>query len=295
MKRVLFDARSIVLTGLIAFQTIIMIPHTILADDLKVTMVEPPSHTVIAPIHGPIVVHFDRPVNPSTINSDTFKAFGRWSGAVSGTYGFADGNQAVSLRPERPLSSGELVMVVLSHEIQALDSSFLRSAGYSWQFWTAAQSSALNFVEIDRMSTRVVPFLPSRAYGGIASDLNEDTFLDITIVNEDTADLRVFLNEADRTGLFEAFIQPTFPVRDRASPSEPADFNADGHVDICVANINNNTVSVLLGVGNGTFVPQQLILMGSAPPPRFASGRPCTRGRGARSGLRWREARCVLS
>ncbi|MCZ6697668.1 MAG: VCBS repeat-containing protein [Planctomycetota bacterium] len=233
--------------------------------DLVVTSVEPSPRTLIAPIHAPIVAHFDKPVNPTTISANTFKAFGRWSGAVSGSYQFLNGGQTVSLRPDRPLSSGEQVMVVLSHDIEATDGSFLRSAGYSWQYWITAQSATMSFTEIDRLDTRTVPTTSSRAYGGIASDMNRDTYLDITIVNEDTADLRVFLNLADRSGLFAPFIQPTFPVGDRASPSEPADFNGDGHVDICVANINDNTVSVLLGNGNGKFGPQQIIPVGSAP------------------------------
>ncbi|MCH7578351.1 MAG: VCBS repeat-containing protein, partial [Chloroflexi bacterium] len=70
------------------------------------------------------------------------------------------------------------------------------------------------------------------------------------------ADLRVFLNQADGTGSFDDFLQPTFPVNDRASPSEPADFNHDGNTDICVANINTDSVSILLGNGDGTYGPQ---------------------------------------
>src|SRR6185436_4185843 len=105
----------------------------------------------------------------------------------------------------------------------------------------------------------------SRAYGGIASDLNGDQLLDMTIVNEDTADLRVFMNKADATGLFEPFLQPTFGVGPQASPSEPSDFNRDGNTDSCVANISDQSVSILLGNGDGTFQPQQRVVVGVAP------------------------------
>lgn len=255
-------ARSIIPYTLCA---LVAVPAMV-ADELVVVSVEPTPRTLTGPVVGPIVVHFDRPVDPASMaGGSVFSAFGRWSGAVSGQYRFADGNQTVALDLDRPLSAGEQVMVVLSHDIRAADGSFLRGAGYSWQFWTAAGSATMDWTIVGTMTTRTQPGVSSRAYGGIASDLNEDTYLDVTIVNEDTADLRTFLSKADRTGLFDPFIQPTFSVGNRASPSEPADFNGDGHVDICVANINDDTVSVLLGRGDGTFGPQQVVSVGDAP------------------------------
>jgi hypothetical protein len=123
----------------------------------------------------------------------------------------------------------------------------------------------MDFTQIDIMTTRTIPSQTTQAYGGIASDLNGDRFLDMTIVNEDTADLRVFLNKAQVDGLFHPFIQPTFGVGLQASPSEPSDFNRDGLTDICVANISDQSVSILLGNGDGTFDPQQRVVVGNQP------------------------------
>jgi hypothetical protein len=105
----------------------------------------------------------------------------------------------------------------------------------------------------------------TQAYGGFATDLNGDGFLDLSIVNEITADLRVFMNQADNSGLFNDFLDPPFAIGNRASPSEPTDFDRDGHADVCVANIDDGTISVLLGNGDGTFAAQQLITVGSQP------------------------------
>ena len=44
-----------------------------------------------------------------------------------------------------------------------------------------------------------------------------------------------------------------------------ADVNGDGKPDLVVANVNSNTVSVLLGNGNGTFQAQQIIAAGAIP------------------------------
>ncbi|MFO0425041.1 MAG: FG-GAP-like repeat-containing protein [Planctomyces sp.] len=108
----------------------------------------------------------------------------------------------------------------------------------------------------------------STPYGIIATDLNNDGYVDITSVNEITADLRVFLNTGDGSGRFQSMLNP-FPVDFRASPSEPADFNRDGFADIAVANIgtgsNLSSVSILLGNGDGTYRPQQKINVGVEP------------------------------
>ncbi len=233
--------------------------------ELAVVSVEPAAHTLTASTTTAITVHFDQPLAPATVNASSFWAFGRWSGTVTGTYTFSDGDRTVTLTPSESLSAGETVMVILSHHLEAAGGAALRSAGYSYQFWTAVSQTTLTFSELGTLTTRTSQAVSTRAYGGIATDLNNDGYLDITTVNEDSADLRVFLNQADGTGLFNPFLQPTSPVNTQASPSEPADFNHDGFADICVANISTASVSILLGNGDGTYGPQQEITVGSSP------------------------------
>jgi hypothetical protein len=48
----------------------------------------------------------------------------------------------------------------------------------------------------------------------------------------------------------------------QGSPNEPSDFNRDGHVDLAVCNGGEATVSVLLGNGDGTFQPGQIVAVG---------------------------------
>jgi hypothetical protein len=125
-------------------------------------------------------------------------------------------------------------------------------------------AAPLQYRELQRFSTRGLSGETTRSYGGTAADLNGDQHLDLAIVNEDTADLRVFLNTGDKQGRFhETMLTPT-RLGVQASPSETADFNSDGIVDLCVANIRVNTVSILLGNGDGSFSAQQ-ITVGSAP------------------------------
>ena len=202
-------------------------------EELTVVGVEPTAHSLSAPPTTPIVVQFDRPLRPeSIVTRSSFWIFGRWSGTVAGTFAFSDGDRTVTLIPNRPFSAGESVMVVLSHDLEAVDGSFLRGAGYSFQFWVRALPAGLDFAALGTLDTDS----PSRPYGGIGSDLDGDGYLDITTVNEDTSDLRVFMNAGDGSGSFSDFLQPTFPTGNVPSPSEPADFDRDGNVDVVVAN-----------------------------------------------------------
>lgn len=233
------------------------------AGSLTVVALEPAARSLTAARDSAVAVTFDRPVDPATVIArDTFWAFGRWSGPVDGAFSFEDGNQTVVLTPDLPLAAGETVMVVLSSDLAAMDGSPMRDAGYSYQFWVASAASDLEFVESDAMTTRSTPGESSRAYGGFATDLDGDGFSDLTIVNEDTSDLRVFLNRGGGSGLFDPFLTPTNPTGIVPSPSEPGDFDRDGHADVAVANIAGNSVSILLGNGDGTFQDQQEVAIG---------------------------------
>jgi hypothetical protein len=201
-------------------------------------------------------------VDPATISPLSISTFGRWSGVATGSFSLANGNRSVLFQPARPFAAGELVSVNLSGALRGMDGVPLRPGGYASQFWTRSRHvTGLVHNSFSQLTTNT----PSRPYGGIATDLNHDGWLDVTTVNEDTADLRVFMNLADGAGGFAPYAQPTYPVGDRASPSEAADFNRDGHADITVANIDDNTISVVLGNGDGTFAPQQTVPVGSMP------------------------------
>jgi len=238
------------------------------AVDLTVVSVSPAAGDLSAPVNAAIVIEFDRPVLQGSVDSQSFSAFGRWSGVASGTYSFSNGDQTVTLTPDAPFSAGERVMVVLSHDLEATDTNKLRSAGYTYQFWIVAAPAPMTFTEHQVLSTRAFPTESAVTYGGVGSDFDNDGHLDLGMVLEDSADFRVFMNKADGSGLFQSpFLSPPTALGVEASPNEPADFNRDGIVDLCVgvASTVPPRVSVLIGNGDGTFQPQQIINVGSGP------------------------------
>ena len=59
--------------------------------------------------------------------------------------------------------------------------------------------------------------------------------------------------------------QSTYAVGSAPQALAVGDFDGDGHPDLAVANYNSNTVSVLLGNGDGTFQPQTTYAVGGEP------------------------------
>ncbi|MGB7283615.1 MAG: FG-GAP-like repeat-containing protein [Candidatus Acidiferrum sp.] len=103
------------------------------------------------------------------------------------------------------------------------------------------------------------PFpLPTTGTGPIAvttSDFNSDGYLDLAIANETTNNVTVLLGTG--SGTFSLAPSSPFPVGKFPVAIASADLNLDGHPDLAIVNQTDNTVSVELGNGDGTFAAAQ--------------------------------------
>ncbi|HXJ33498.1 MAG TPA: FG-GAP-like repeat-containing protein [Candidatus Eisenbacteria bacterium] len=235
------------------------------ASEPVVVSTNPVRHT-FAPAGTTIAITFDQAILPSSIDSASVRVFGRATGTAAGSFALSNANKTVTFTPTRTFSAGETVLVNLSHDVRAADSTPLRSAGYAFEFIVRSAAVARVYEPIDVMSNRTGgnggPH--TQIYGAVQTDLDGDGWIDLATVNETSADLRVFMNRGDGTGLYQPFLTPV-PIGVESSPNEPADFDNDGKTDIVVSATDSGGVWILHGNGDGTFGGSQSILTGTTP------------------------------
>ena len=106
------------------------------------------------------------------------------------------------------------------------------------------------------------------------ADLNHDGKPDIVVVNTTSGTVSVMLGNGDGTFQDQTLSDvatnsgtpaPTYPVGNSPIYVAIADLNGDGIPDLLVANYTDGTLSILLGMGDGTFKPQTTIPVGRGP------------------------------
>jgi hypothetical protein len=98
---------------------------------------------------------------------------------------------------------------------------------------------------------------------------NANDHTDIAIVNQVDNTLTILLGNGD--GTFTATSASPIPVGRNPSSIVVGDFNGDAIPDLAITNQNDNTVTILLGRGDGTFVPATGSPIATGNSPIFAT------------------------
>lgn len=228
---------------------------------ITITATSPERHIINADPAADIVVTFDEAFDPLSITPATVQLFGRWSGPAAGTLQLESGNTQIRFTPDEPFFCGEWVSVSLSRGITNTSADSLLF-GYTWGFWTACERGAREFTFYAEIPVRFLNEGHIQTYGAYAGDLNNDGWSDLALPNEKSNDVRVFLN--DGTGDYTSFTPFSLVGGNAPSPSEGADFDLDGEIDIAVGNAGNSQLSVLFGDGSGSLSAAQNYTSGAA-------------------------------
>lgn len=219
------------------------------AAQLTVVAIDPPLNGSNGAPNASIVVDFDRALDAASL--DALRVYGSASGPAQGSKTLENGGARLRFQPLEPFLAGEIVWTLMSENLKAQDGSFLRTEGYAASFRVRAAPAPRAFTLIQ--SWDVDPNIFARIYGGQNCDLDDDGFIDVSVICENSSDVRVYLSNDDGKGTYAGVQSPLNPVGTTPSPNESADFNGDGNIDIATSNSGFGSVSVLLGNGDGTF------------------------------------------
>lgn len=233
-----------------ALLTLLIFSQNLFSQAPTVVSVSPNRQVLNAPRNTPISVTFDIAVDPATINDSTFRVFGKQLGPIIGTYSFSSGNTVAVFTPAAQLNAGEWITVSLSKHVKSQGGTNM-AKGFAWNFWTIALPGTLNQTKLVTLPVRKQGEGLIQCYGALGVDLNNDGKTDLAVVNEISRDFRVFLNNG--TGYDSIFATYPVPSGSYPSPSEAADFNHDGKVDIVIGNVGNNVLSVFMATGGANY------------------------------------------
>jgi hypothetical protein len=235
-----------------AFLLIIIFSFTerIMCQELNVITVEPQPQSLTANVQNPIVITFDQPIESTSVNTNTFMVFGRWSGPMDGQISFSGDGSTVIFTPDRSFFYGEWISVRLNNDIQGISTDPL-SHGYGFNYWTKTLPASLDLSYDYEITMRLSGEGLIQCYGAYAGDINDDEYSDLTVINENSEDIRVLLNDA--TGNYSDFILFDMPGSSKPSTNEGSDFNHDGKIDIAIGSTQSNNVSVFLGNNSTIF------------------------------------------
>jgi hypothetical protein len=226
----------------------------IFAQSPQVVSVSPVNQVINAQAEVPITIEFDMPLDLSSVDYSNFKVFGRWSGPAELAFSMSNNNQTVEMTPFEPFFAGEWVTVILTKGVKSMAGDYMDYA-YIWNFWIETGPGIFNQPKIETIELRESGEGWLQAYGAYAGDLNNDGFSDLTVIDENSDDLRILLN--DGQGSFGAM--EIIPMGNlEPSPNEGADFNNDGEIDLAVCTAHNDEVRVLFGDGSGTLSDMEI-------------------------------------
>ena len=235
-------------------------PPAPLEGPLVIQSTTPAPNATSAGVSNDFFVVFDRALDAGTLTASDVRAFGRWSGVIEGSVSLTDGDRTLRFTPSRPLAAGEWVTVTIPRgAVRGADGTDTPH-GFTWSFWVSVTPTAMSFEPVGTVEVRRPGEDRIQTYGAYAGDLDGDGWSDLIVPNEESNDLRVFIN--DGAGGYGSFTVVPVPEAGRPSTNEGADFDGDGDIDFAVGSALGSKVAIFHGDGTGGLIHMQNLDVG---------------------------------
>lgn len=232
----------IILSLLMGFPRIVL-------GQLQILGSNPEQASILANSTAGIDIAFNRAVDLGTLLASV-KVYGSYHGLYDLTFDFDTVSNILHILPSPAFIDGESVTVILTTALRATDGSRLERS-YRLAFRTQNRfGNVLSGFEI-----LDIPLLPGdQQPAKIAlGDFDHDDFIDAAVVNS-TSNTVTILTNTTRTQRFTT-LSPSESYSTGITPIDiaTADFDADGNLDLAVANFASNTISIHWGNNDGSF------------------------------------------
>lgn len=201
-----------------------------------------------------ITTQFDSPLNGSTVTAESFRVYGEQSGLHSGTLNYNLLNSTITFNTAAPFQAGERVTVILTTDITSATGAAIE--GFQWSFYIRSLAATAVFNPDSTYTTSSGPH-----FIGVGQ-FNADAALDIAIPHSRSPH-QATIWQNDGAGNFA--LTDNVPVGTSPRSLVIADLDADGDLDIAVANEATSNVSILLNNGSGDFSVTSTLTVGLEP------------------------------
>ena len=193
-----------------------------------------------------IEVQFAQDIDPSTLTNNTIVVHGSQSGLHTSSNITYDSNAKImTFDPDGDFFVGERVTISLTDGIQTAESDTFPRA-YSWSFTVETLGGKGEFSHKQDLQTGITG--PNHVFVG---DFNNDELLDAVV--DEGEQLIFYKGSLDGSLMY----YNTYYTNQNTQAMCGGDFNKDGYLDIAWADynnaVNNSTISIIKGNGDGTF------------------------------------------
>jgi len=193
-----------------------------------------------------IQVHFGRDMNGASFNNSNFKVYSQLYGICSGAIAYDDPTQTATFTATQDFDEGELITVQLMPDIQTSEGDPY-GLEYIWSFTIESDPAACEF-EPERLYTA-----DDISFALCPGDFDNDGDNDLAVLSwliiSELSNLYIFENDgAGALTIIDAYNMPSQSMGLTAN-----DFDDDGNIDLAIACRLDNSYSVMLGNGDGTF------------------------------------------